>query len=73
MSYGIEIAFLALMCKYFHVPSVIPAMDGCFFWIAEYLLITSEEEDAPGDKNNPLIGRWNRSQKQNCLVLLMNF
>lgn len=56
MSYSIEIALLALKCKYFRVPWVILATYGCFFWSAEYLLLIPWEEDAVSDENNPFAG-----------------
>ena len=40
---------------------VIPAMDGCFFQSAAYLLLICWEADAAGDGNNPCAGghrRW---------------
>lgn len=70
MSYSIEIAFLALKCKYFHVPWVILAMYGCFFWSAEYLWLIPWEEDAASDENNPFASGGNGSQRENCPVLL---
>lgn len=70
MSYSIETAFLALKCKYFHVPWVIQAMYGCLFWSADYLLLIPWKEDAASDENNPFAGGRNGSQGASCPFLL---
>ena len=70
MSYNIEIAFLALKCKYFHVPWVILAMYDCFFWSGEYSLLIPWEEDAASDENNPFAGGRNGSRRESCPLLL---